>query len=124
MGLDASERRHLGHAVEAWVARQLEARGWRILERNFTVRGGEIDLVAEREGVRAYVEVRSRSRGDRGPAEATIDRRKIQRIVLAARHHLARHGDGGCDLRFDVVAVVLEDGRPRQLEHLEDAFRP
>ena len=115
-------RRRRGGEVEAWVAARLEAAGWRVLDRNFTVRGGELDLVIEREGLRAFVEVRGRSRDEYGSAAATVGPKKIQRVRLAARHWLARHGDGGCDLRFDVIAVELDQGQPWSLDHLEAAF--
>ncbi len=123
MATKPEERRARGDQVEAWVARHLQDEGWRILGRNFTVRGGELDLIVEREGLRAFVEVRSRSCDDHGTAAATITPAKIRRIRLAARHWIHRHGDGGCDLRFDVIAVVLDEGRPVSLDHLEAAFR-
>lgn len=122
MAMEPRERRHRGGQAEAWVAGRLVEAGWRVLDRNFTVRGGELDLVIEREGVRAFVEVRSRSRDDHGSAAATVGPKKRHRVRLAARHWLARHGDGGCDLRFDVIAVELEDGRATRFDHLEAAF--
>lgn len=123
MSLEAGQKRARGAAVEAWVATRLEAEGWRILDRNFTVRGGEIDLVAERGGVRAFIEIRSRSSDAHGSAAATVGVLKRRRLRLAARHWLARHDEGQADLRFDVVTVRLERGRPVAFEHLEAAFR-
>jgi len=103
------------------VARWLEARGWTIVDRNFTVRGGELDLVATSETVLAFVEVRSRMDTERGRPEETVTPTKMRRVVLAARHWLARHGDQDRDIRFDVVAVVGE-GDAAEIVHYPGAF--
>lgn len=104
-----------GAAGEQAAAEFLVARGLRVVERNFRVRGGEIDLVCRDRGSVVFVEVRSRSRGDFGGAAASIGARKQARLVLAARHWLARHGEQPC--RFD--CVVIDGGR---LEWIRDAF--
>ncbi len=103
------------------MGRWLEGRGFTIVDRNFTVRGGELDLVATSETVLAFVEVRSRMDTDRGRPEETVTPTKIRRVVLAARHWLARHGDLGRDIRFDVVAVVGE-GDAQEIVHFPGAF--
>lgn len=90
-----------GREAEAAAARLLEKAGLRIVDRNFRVRGGEIDLIARDGSTLVFVEVRARSGGGFGGAAASIDAAKQQRIVLAARHYLARHGE--CDCRFDCL---------------------
>jgi putative endonuclease len=104
-----------GREAEIQAAAYLENRGLRLLERNFRVRGGEIDLVMRDGNAVVFVEVRLRSRADFGGAGASITATKRRRIVLAARHWLARHGDADC--RFD--CVLIDGGR---LEWLRDAF--
>lgn len=101
-----AERRAESHLVE---------HGLRILARNYRVRGGEIDLIADDRGIAVFIEVRYRGRMDFGGAAASIDRRKRARIVLAARHWLARYGE--CLCRFDCLVI---DGE--RLEWLRDAF--
>jgi len=110
---DTTTRR--GHEAETRAAAYLEARGLRLLERNFRVRGGEIDLICRDGKTLVFVEVRLRSRGDFGGAAASITTSKQRRIILAARHYLAGRAD--CDCRFD---CVLLDG-DRQ-EWIRDAF--
>ena len=56
--------RKRGNRGEDAVCRYLRLRGWRILERNFTVKGGEIDLIAESEDTLVFVEVKGRTDGD------------------------------------------------------------
>jgi putative endonuclease len=105
-----------GDAAEDAAARMLAARGLRIIERNFRVKGGEIDLVCRDGATTVFVEVRLRRRQDYGGAAASITAAKQARLILAARHWLARHGETPC--RFD---AVLSDGE--NLEWIRDAFQ-
>jgi putative endonuclease len=114
-------RRARGQEAEELAARWLEARGWQVLDRNHALRRGEVDLVCEREGVLAFVEVRSRTGEAHGGPEETVDRRKARRVVLAAEDWLARHGAPGRDIRFDVVAVTFGEGEAR-IVHFPAAF--
>ena len=104
-----------GREGEARAARYLECRGQRVLERNFRVRGGEIDLVCKDGKTLVFVEVRWRTNRNFGGAAASITTGKQRRIILAARHYLARHGD--CDCRFD--CILIEGDR---IEWIRDAF--
>lgn len=106
-----------GAAAEARAAGHLAERGLRVVERNFRVRGGEIDLICRDGATVVFVEVRLRRRADFGGAGASITAAKRARIIMAARHWLARHGEAPC--RFD---CVLMDGD--HVEWLKDAFRP
>ncbi len=107
--------RQIGAAGEEVAARHLVARGLRVLARNFRVKGGEIDLVCRDGHTTVFVEVRKRASTNFGGAAHSITSAKRQRLILAARHWLARHGEGDC--RFDCVLI---DGD--RLEWLTDAF--
>lgn len=109
------DRQAIGAAAEASAAQHLAAHGLKVLARNFRVKGGEIDIVCRDGGTTVFVEVRRRASADFGGAAASITVRKQQRLILAARHWLARHGETPC--RFD---CVLFDGS--QLEWLINAF--
>jgi putative endonuclease len=104
-----------GREAEERAARHLAAHGLRLVERNFRIRGGEIDLICRDGAGLVFVEVRQRSRSDFGGAGASITAAKRRRIVLAARHYLL--GKADCDCRFDCVLI---DGE--QLEWIRDAF--
>jgi putative endonuclease len=107
----------IGNAGEDRAAQFLAERGLHIIERNFRVRGGEIDLVCRDRDVIAFVEVRLRASGSYGGAAASITSAKQARLLLAARHWLSRHGERPC--RFD--CVLIQNG---ELSWLKDAFRP
>ena len=104
-----------GREAEERAGRYLEAHGHPVISRNFTVRGGEIDLICRDGKVLVFVEVRQRSRSEFGGAGASITASKRRRIVLAAQHYLL--GKAPCDCRFDCVLI---DGE--HLEWIKNAF--
>jgi putative endonuclease len=110
-------RRALGAAGEARAARWYEARGYRIVDRNWRCREGELDLVVVRRGVLVVVEVKTR-RSDRfgTPAEA-VTPAKQQRLRQLALRYVAATGARPRSIRFDVVSILA--GR---LEVVESAF--
>jgi len=104
------------------AATYLAGRGWRVVGRNVRCgRAGELDIVAERAGILAFVEVKTR-RGDAfgTPGEA-VTWRKQQRIRALARAYLARVHPRAAAIRFDVIEVrALPFGH--RVTHLEGAF--
>lgn len=104
-----------GSEAETRAAQHLASHGLRLIERNFRIRGGEIDLICRDGRILVFVEVRRRDRADFGGAAASITVAKQRRIILAARHYLA--GQTACDCRFD--CVLIEGG---QLEWIRNAF--
>lgn len=111
----------LGQAGEAVAAAWLEARGWQVRARRWRAARREVDIVAEKGGVLAFVEVKTRSARALAPPTAAVDARKRARIAAAARVAAARWR-GVESFRFDVIAVTWERDGPR-VEHYEDAFR-
>lgn len=114
-------RQALGEAGESAAARYLVERGWEILARRWKAGRYEIDLVAERRGVVAFVEVKTRRPGGLAPPASAVDARKRRRIASAARAG-ARRWRSARAFRFDVVAIEWDSDGPR-IDHLEDAFR-
>jgi putative endonuclease len=116
----------LGRLGEGEAARHLKAEGYRILERNYRVKQGEIDLVAFRDGVLAFVEVRAQTQPSPIDALETITRRKQRRVIKAAQTYATvnKLGESDVALRFDVVTVLFDQGGRRvSVTHLEDAFQ-
>ncbi len=106
----------LGRWGERRVARLYESSGYVVLDRNWRVRGGELDLVLSRGDEIVFCEVKTR-RSDRfGAGAEAIDRRKQRFLRRTAASWLEAHGRRG-RLRFDVVSVV----GPR-IEVIEAAF--
>jgi len=117
-------RQQFGRAAEAAAARHLVREGWTILGRNVRIGRGELDLIARRGGVLAFVEVKARRSAQYGAPEDAVDgrkRRKVARLAelwLAARPWALR---GASEVRFDVIAVDATS-RPPAVRHLEGAF--
>lgn len=104
---DTANRRAMGACFEELAARYLEKQGYSILERNFSSRYGEIDLIAKDKDTIVFVEVKYRSSISAGyPAEA-ITARKQERIRKTAQYYLCRHQiSENVPCRFDVAAVL------------------
>ncbi|MEY2740950.1 MAG: hypothetical protein RL283_1052 [Actinomycetota bacterium] len=100
-----------GRWAEDLVARRYERDGWRVLDRRWRVRGGELDLVVARGPLVAFVEVKARRRASHGSPFEAVTATKQRRLRAAAAAWLARrrdaHGIGpAVRLRFDVAAVT------------------
>ena len=115
-------RRDLGAFGERVAAAHLEATGYRIRERNFRTREGEIDIIAERGETLVFVEVRTR-RGDAlGTAAESVTASKAARIIATAQAYAQAAENCPADQRIDVIALSLAaDGRVLSLEHIEGA---
>lgn len=115
---DTTQRAASGQQAENLAADFLQQRGLKVLERNFGVRGGEIDLICRDGKTLVFVEVRLRRSQSFGGAAASITAGKRQRIVLAARHYLMKMPD--CDCRFD--CVLLDRLENNAMEWIKNAF--
>lgn len=112
---------YIGGAAEEFAAAYLSREGWTLLARNFHSREGELDIVARRDDLIAFVEVRARS-GDISPAE-TVDAGKRRRLTLCAERFLIEHPEcEGLEMRFDVAEVRLANGAPAAIRMLPGAF--
>jgi putative endonuclease len=111
-----------GDAGEDEALAYLQARGLRLLQRNYRTPGrggGEIDLIMQSaDGTVVFVEVRKRSRTDHGGAAASIGHAKRRRIIFAAHHYLLRWRQLP-PARFDVVSI--EATGPQWLQAAFDA---
>ncbi|HEX7118529.1 MAG TPA: YraN family protein [Longimicrobiales bacterium] len=118
-----SESHDLGRTGEALAARWLSAHGWTVLARNFRLGHKEVDLVARRGRVVAFVEVKTRAGPGWGHPLEAITRAKRAEIETVARAWIARHGRRTDVYRFDAIAVLRTSAGAWTLEHVEDAWR-
>lgn len=122
MSLPPDGRRGAGLDAEEIACRYLEENGLEVVARNYRGRGGEIDIVARHGKTLAFVEVRSRERGDYGAPEESVGRAKMLRIAAAAREFLSRDAPCGWEqARFDVVAIEGDPDAP-VIRHYPAAF--
>ncbi len=119
-----SRRSHayrLGERGEDVACRFLEARGFRILVRNYRTRGGEVDIVAREGEVTVFVEVKERQDKRHGEGFEAVTAGKRRRIVRAAQGYAASYGLWESGLRFDVVSIDWSSGAP-SARHDRGAF--
>jgi putative endonuclease len=124
-GGSPSGRAAVGRRGEVEAVRLLKRKGYEIVERNYRVTRGEVDVIAFRDGVLAFVEVRSRTEPAQIAPVRTVTPRKQARIIRAARTYATLNGPlpDDCHMRFDIVSVLFPGGGGRPaVEHIEDAF--
>ncbi len=108
----------VGLAAEESACRALVSDGWAILAKRVRTKAGEVDAVAEKDGLLAFVEVKARP--TLAMAASALGARQQGRLMAAAEILLAEHPDWGCNgVRFDVMLV---DGQSR-VRRVADAFR-
>jgi putative endonuclease len=96
----------LGKEGEDTAARYLKQQGYRIIERNYSTRNGEIDLIAMHDGALVFVEVKTRTSDAFGAPELAVNQRKQQRMVKAALGYIKYKNLHQVPCRFDVVAIT------------------
>ena len=114
-------RKRLGARGEDAAARHLVKRGCAILERNYRIRSGEVDIIAKEADTLVFVEVKTRRTGRFGSPAESVDGRKRRRICAAALQYVSENGAGELPARFDVIEVYAENGGLR-VRHITDAF--
>ncbi len=116
-----SEHLQVGQYGENAAAAYLESRGYRIVARNYRCPIGELDIVAARDGVLTFVEVKTRAHPAALPEESVrlAKRRTLTRLALSfvkryKLHHLP--------CQFDVLAINRPGSGTQHIEHFENAF--
>lgn len=117
------EKNSLGAVGENKAAEYLKKHGYKIVDKNYRCRVGEIDIIAQKDGVIAFVEVKSRKDTSFAEAKEFVGYAKQQRIIKTAMLWLSGHE---CDLqpRFDVIEIYPSKGLLSQykINHIENAF--
>jgi putative endonuclease len=119
--MEIIDRQAFGGEAEDLAVAHLEREGYRIRDRNVPCRVGELDIVAEKDGLLVIVEVRMKTSGDCGDPSETVIGQKQRRVVKAALYYLQGERLGDVGVRFDVISVVGR-GKRATVEHIVDAF--
>lgn len=119
-----NDKKERGNWGEDRAVLYLRLHGYRIVERNFRCRQGEIDIIAQKGEFVAFVEVKQRKNADFGAAREFVTYAKQRRVIAAAELWLVKTG---CELqpRFDVIEVYAPEGTKTllpEIRHLENAF--
>lgn len=108
----------VGRYGEEIAAAFLRKKGYTILASGYSCRSGEIDLIAQKGDVVAFVEVKTRKSQRYLPASAAVDREKERRILETADHWIAAN-ESRAQFSFDIIEVYTED---KTIRHIRNAF--
>ncbi len=112
----------LGNTGENMATSFLKKEGYTILERNWRFGKAEIDIIASREDIMVFIEVKMRSSEHYGSPWQAVVKNKQTRIIKAADHYLRKTNWPG-EARFDIISIV-GSGVGAKLTHLKSAFYP
>jgi putative endonuclease len=113
----------LGRKGEALAKTHLESAGYEILDENWTYGRNEVDLIAYKDKVIIFVEVKARTGNGFGEPEDFVDARKQRLLVEAADEYIYLMEHEG-EVRFDIIAILFDKKANYTLKHIEDAFWP
>ena len=118
--------RETGSEAESFAAEWLAKQGWEILDRNFCMKGGELDIIAKKGDILAFVEVRSWDHAfwDGGTPLETIHPAKIKHIIKTAIYYMQSRKIHIQDfnIRFDVAGLIKKDDGTFDIDYIEAAF--
>jgi putative endonuclease len=117
-----NHRQRIGRWGEETAAQYLISNGYTILDRNVRSAHGEIDLVATKEGLLVFVEVKTRSSHSFAYPEDSVTRRKQAYLLFSAEEYLQAHPGSGDSWQFDVISVVGHPHGEVQIEHFENVI--
>jgi len=116
-------RKELGRQGEERAARYLRKKGYKILDRNYYTRYGELDIVCEYKREIIFVEVKTRKSLKYGTPEEAITYRKMNHIKKAALIYLNEKEQAYVGIRFDVLTIIVDEKNKKLLiNHIENAF--
>jgi putative endonuclease len=110
----------LGQKGEQLAVEFLQKKGYQILERNWRFKKAEVDIIAQKNGVLAIVEVKTRSSNYFGNPQDFVNPKKIK-LLVEAIHEYVTSKNLDVEVRFDIIAI-LKDEDTFGIEHLKDAF--
>ncbi len=110
-----------GTLGENAAVKLLKKKGYEILERNFRKKYGELDIIAKKDDLVVFVEVKLRSSKDFGTAAEAVTFKKQQRIIRTAKAYIVQHSLD-CAFRFDVIEVYHKGLTITEVNHIESAF--
>ncbi len=115
-------RSTLGERGERVACEFLQKYGYKILEKNYKCKIGEIDVIARRQGRLAFIEIKTRTSAQFGTPQEAVDLRKQEKIFKVAQWYLKEKKASNTPVAFDVVAVLWTEGQMPEVRLIADAF--
>ena len=121
-GDEKPEHLRRGELGEQAAKKHLRRLGLKFLTANFRSKRGELDLVFRDDDCLVFVEVKTRSSEDWTRPAAAVNARKRKLLTQTALDYLRRIKNPPVKVRFDIVEVLLSDGKVREIRHLPNTF--
>ena len=115
------EKKVLGRKGEELALRFLKKRGYRIIEKNYVCKMGEMDIIAKEKDTLVFVEVKTRTSTTFGPPQLAVNPTKQMQLSKVALNFLKQKNLEDVKARFDVVAILLGQ-KGEEIELIKDAF--
>ena len=110
----------IGLEGEREASNFLTKKGYEIVEKNYRYRYSEIDIIAKKDNLLIFVEVKTKSYTAFGNPELSVDEKKVHKVQQGAEHYILDNDWRG-DIRFDVIAIIKQKA-VFDIKHFEDAF--
>jgi putative endonuclease len=114
-------RKELGKKGEELAIRFLKKKGYRMIEKNYVCKMGEMDLIAREKDTLVFIEVKTRTSTTFGPPQLAVNPKKQSQMSKVALHFLKEKRLEDVKARFDVVAILLGP-KGEEIELINDAF--
>jgi putative endonuclease len=118
-----TNKKETGDLGEKKAAAYLLENDYKILATNWRFLKAEIDIIALHNDFLVFVEVKTRATNDFGNPEEFVTPRQ-QKLIINAAHEFIIKNDRNEESRFDVIAVIIQNNKVMNIEHIEDAFYP
>ncbi len=117
-----AQHNDLGDLGEKIAVKDLNSKGYQILELNYRFKRDEVDIIAQKNNVIVFVEVKTRESDYLGRPEEAVTMAKQKRIIKVANHYMIEN-NLELEGRFDIFGIIINKNR-QEVRHIEDAFSP
>lgn len=108
-----------GRLGEEIATQYLKSKGAHIIENNYKIKIGEIDIIAKLDNELVFVEVKARSNLNYGYPSEAVNYKKIHKITNVAKYYILKNRLNNMDIRFDVIEIYLKN---KEVNHIVNAF--
>lgn len=112
-------KKSLGKKGEEFAASYLKNKGYEIIAKNQMVGHGEIDLIAKKDDLYVFIEVKTRKGEEYTGLLDSIDKRKEENLIKSVEKYLAENNLEDFDFRIDLIGIIMKFGKVRKIEYVE-----
>ncbi|ADL13162.1 YraN family protein [Acetohalobium arabaticum] len=115
-------KKKLGQLGEELAAEYLKELGYSIINRNYSCRIGELDIIAAKDNYLVFVEVKTKQNFKFGTPREEVNYHKQQKLQQVAQYYISQHPKKEANYRFDVIGILYQSEDDYQVSHIKNAF--